>query len=57
MIFLTKGAIVLRPSTKENLIKASNEEFEKLQKLIDTMSSDEQNAKFSFEDMDKRKYK
>ncbi len=38
-----------RPSTKEELIQASNENFAKLFKLIDSFSDEELNGKFSFE--------
>ena len=42
-----------RPTTKEALLQAGAEQFEKLWKLIDSMSEEEQNAAFLFEDRDK----
>ena len=39
-----------RPTTKPDLIKAANEQFEKMYKLIDSMTDDEQNAAFNFGD-------
>lgn len=42
-----------RPTTKPDLIQAANTEFEKLWKLIDTMTQEEQNAEFMFEDRDR----
>ncbi|MDR1130629.1 MAG: ClbS/DfsB family four-helix bundle protein [Prevotellaceae bacterium] len=42
-----------RPTTKEELIIAGNEQFGKLWKLINSMSDEEQNAVFLFEDRDK----
>ena len=39
-----------RPTTKPELIKSANEQFEKLWKLIDSMTGDEQNAPFNFGD-------
>ena len=39
-----------RPTTKADLIEAANEQFDKLWKLIDSMSADEQSAVFSFGD-------
>jgi hypothetical protein len=37
-----------RPATKPDLIKTANEQFEKMWKLIDAMTDDEQNAEFAF---------
>lgn len=42
-----------RPTTKPDLIEAANKQFDKLWKLIDTMSKEEQNETFLFEDRDK----
>jgi hypothetical protein len=42
-----------RPTTKTDLIIAANEQFDKLWKLIDSMTDAQQNAQFSFEDRDK----
>ena len=42
-----------RPTTKTDLINASNEQFENLWKLIDTMSEEEQNGELNFNDRDK----
>lgn len=42
-----------RPTTKEELVYASTEQFAKLWTLIDTMSEEEQNATFLFEDRDR----
>ena len=42
-----------RPTTKPELFEAANAQFEKLWKLVDSMSEEEQNAKFLFEDRDK----
>ncbi len=39
-----------RATTKPDLIKAANEQFEKLWKLIDSMTEDEQTAAFNFGD-------
>ena len=39
-----------RPTTKPDLIRAANGQFEKLWKLIDSMTDDEQNATFNFGD-------
>jgi Uncharacterized conserved protein len=39
-----------RPTTKPDLIQSANEQFEKLWKLIDSMTGDEQNAPFNFSD-------
>jgi hypothetical protein len=39
-----------RASTKYDLIAAANEQFNKLWKLIDSMSEEEQNATFNFGD-------
>jgi len=37
-----------RPTTKPDLIKTANERFEKLWKLIDSMTDEEQNTPFNF---------
>lgn len=37
-----------RPTTKPDLIKTAKEQFEKMWKLIDAMTDDEQNATFDF---------
>jgi hypothetical protein len=42
-----------RPTTKQDLIIAAIEQYEKMWKLIDSMSEEKQNAKFAFEDRDK----
>jgi len=42
-----------RPTTKSDLIKTADEQFDKLWKLIGSMSEDEQNAQFRFEDRDR----
>lgn len=42
-----------RPTTKPDLIEAANERFSKLWSLIDTMTEEEQNSLFLFEDRDK----
>lgn len=42
-----------RPQSKPDLIQAANDQFAKLWKLIDSMSEEEQNAAFLFEDRDK----
>lgn len=39
-----------RPTTKLDLLQAANEQFEKMWKLIDSMTDDEQNADFNFLD-------
>ena len=39
-----------RPTTKPELIKAANEQFDKLWKMIDAMPETEQNAQFNFSD-------
>ncbi len=44
-----------RPTTKPDLIKAANEQFEKLWKLIDSMPEGEQNAPFHFGEDPKKK--
>ena len=44
-----------RAATKSDLIKSANEQFEKMWKLIDSMSDDEQLAEFSFGDDFKKK--
>lgn len=42
-----------RATTKADLIESSSTQYEKLWKLIDSMSQEEQNASFLFEDRDK----
>lgn len=42
-----------RPTTKEELIQASEENFSKLFSLINTLTREEQEQPFSFEDRDK----
>jgi len=42
-----------RPTTKSDLLKASDDQFSKMQKLIGTMSDEGQNAVFLFEDRDR----
>ena len=42
-----------RPTTKTDLVEAANTQFEKLWKLVDSMTDEEQNAAFLFEDRDK----
>ena len=42
-----------RPTNKEQLQQASADQFAKLWKLVDSLSEDEQNAAFLFEDRDK----
>ena len=42
-----------RPTTKNQLIEVANENFTKLFALIDSMSEEEQEKKFSFEDRDR----
>jgi hypothetical protein len=44
-----------RPTTKSDLIKAANEQFAKMWKLIDGMTDEEQNAAFRFEESAGRK--
>ena len=39
-----------RPTTKQDLIFAANEQFEKLWNLIETMSEKEKSAIFDFDD-------
>lgn len=39
-----------RPTTKSDLLKAANEQFEKMWKLVDSMTDSEQNAPFNFGD-------
>lgn len=39
-----------RPTSKPDLIKAANEQFQKMWKLIDSMTDDEQSAIFNFGD-------
>ena len=43
----------MRPTTKQDLLQAAEEQLGKLYKLIGTMSEAEQNAAFGFEDRDK----
>jgi hypothetical protein len=43
-----------RPATKTDLIKAADEQFEKLWKMIDTMSNEAQNAAFDLGSVDKK---
>ena len=42
-----------RATTKQELIQAANDQFNKLWNLINSMSDEERNAKFNFEDRDK----
>ena len=42
-----------RPTSKAGLIEAAKERFDKLYNLIDSMTEEEQNAAFLFEDRDK----
>jgi hypothetical protein len=42
-----------RATTKTDLVIAANEQFNKLWKLIDSMTDEQQNAIFSFEDRDR----
>lgn len=42
-----------RPTTKTDLISAANGQLDKLWKLIDSMSAEEQHSVFQFEDRDK----
>lgn len=42
-----------RPTSKATLVAASGTQYEKLWKLIDSMSLEEQNSQFMFEDRDK----
>lgn len=42
-----------RPTTKEQLLQAANDNFEKLFKLIESMSVEEQNETFLFDDRDR----
>jgi hypothetical protein len=44
-----------RPTTKPDLIKTANEQFDKLWNLIDSMSGEKQNAPFNFEEDSKKK--
>ncbi len=44
-----------RPTTKSDLLKAANEQFEKMWKLIDSMTDSEQNMPFNFGDNAARK--
>jgi len=44
-----------RPTTKADLVSAATDQFDKLWKMIDSMSEEEQNAAFDFgEDFDKK---
>jgi len=42
-----------RPTNKTDLLKAADAQFEKMWKLIDSMSTEEHTATFKFEDRDK----
>ncbi|OAV64727.1 hypothetical protein Barb4_03881 [Bacteroidales bacterium Barb4] len=42
-----------RPTIKQDLISAGNKQFSKLQELINSMSDEEQNTSFLFDDRDK----
>jgi len=42
-----------RPTNKDDLLSASDVEFSKLWELVDSMSEEQQNAMFSFEDRDR----
>lgn len=42
-----------RPAAKPDLLEAADKQYEKLRKLIDSMTDQEQNAAFLFEDRDK----
>lgn len=44
-----------RATTKPDLIKAANEQFEKMWNLIEAMTDDEKNATFDFNDTIKQK--
>lgn len=44
-----------RATTKVDLIKGANENYEKLWKLIDSLTEDEKNAEFKFDDSIKQK--
>ncbi|HCC34133.1 MAG TPA: hypothetical protein DEQ02_00240 [Ruminococcaceae bacterium] len=44
-----------RPTTKPDLIRAANEQFEKMWKFIDSMTADEQNTNFNFGDISNKK--
>lgn len=44
-----------RPTTKNDLITAANEQFQNMWKLIDSMSEEEQNAAFNFGESPSRK--
>jgi hypothetical protein len=44
-----------RPTTKPDLVKAADEQFEKMWKLIDSMTDNEQNTTFSFGNSANRK--
>lgn len=43
-----------RPTTKEDLIAASTQNFDKLMKLLDPLTEEEKNGKFHF-DLEKEK--
>jgi hypothetical protein len=45
--------IMARATTKQDLIIAANEQFDKLWKLINSMTEEEQNDTFKFEERDK----
>ncbi|MHC5215303.1 ClbS/DfsB family four-helix bundle protein [Enterococcus sp. LJL128] len=42
-----------RPTTKDSLLTQSKEEYQKLRSLVDTMTPEQQEQSFSFEDRDK----
>ncbi|RCX18027.1 hypothetical protein DFR58_106196 [Anaerobacterium chartisolvens] len=44
-----------RPTTKPDLIKAANEQFNNMWELIDSMTDDERSAAFSFGDISNKK--
>jgi hypothetical protein len=52
---IRRGKFMSRPTTKPDLIKAANEQFEKMWKLIDSMTDDEQNSTFNFGESANRK--
>ncbi|MDR0508597.1 MAG: ClbS/DfsB family four-helix bundle protein, partial [Candidatus Methanoplasma sp.] len=43
-----------RPTTKDELISAANEQFDKMWKLIDSMTEEAQNAAFCFDSSGKK---
>ena len=54
ILILNEGKMIMpRPTSKPELILAADVQFEKLWKLIDGMSVEEQMAAFKFEDRDK----